>query len=233
MSSGPSHLPLGRVEVWWARLDSPNARESDHPDDLNEARQIPGVNRRHALLVRRTILRELVGGYIACAPEAVALRRDSRATRPYVARCPDLCFSAACRGSTAVFAFARGRAVGIDLEQADDANRRGALPGSFLSREERWTIGNLPEPKRRLELLRWWTLKEAIAKGTGLGARLAFDEIDLRLCASRITAGLPGALGVESWRAAILPTSPELVGAVALEGGWDELTQLRVPSGAG
>jgi phosphopantetheinyl transferase len=167
MSSRSPQLPRGRVEVWWARLDSPEARESDHLDDLEEAGQITGTNRRRALLVRRAILRELLGHYLGCGAEAVELRRHSRATRPYVAGFPDLSFSVACRGPTAVFAFACGRAVGVDFERTDTLDRHGPLPEIFLSRTERRRISGVTEPNRGLALLRRWTLKEASVDSQG------------------------------------------------------------------
>jgi 4'-phosphopantetheinyl transferase len=222
-------LPLGRVEVWWARLDSPEKQESDHPDDLNEARQITGTDRPRAFLVSRTILRDLLGDYIGSLPEAVELRRDAPEARPYVAGKPDLSFSIARRWPIAVFAFACGRAVGVDLEKTADVERQGALPDSFLSSAERGVIAKIPQPERRLDVLKRWALKEAIAKGTGLGARLPFAEIDLGPRAPGATARIACPGWPEGWQAAILPAAPGLVAAVAVQGEWTDLVQSQAP----
>jgi 4'-phosphopantetheinyl transferase len=62
--------------------------------------------------------------------------------------------------------------IGVDAESLQRRIEPLALADRFLSSREAQWLRALPEEQRRYEFIRLWTLKEAIAKATGLGLQM-------------------------------------------------------------
>jgi phosphopantetheinyl transferase (holo-ACP synthase) len=176
----------GRVDLWWAEV-------RDAAD-------------------RRALLRDVVSRYLRCHPEEVVLRRGASG-RPELDRPGSrLRFSSSSSGPIALFAVTDGAAVGVDVERT----AHGALlPGTehlFLSAAERRRVAELAPASRPVELLRLWTVKEALAKALGTGLATDPTELELR----------------PPWRGGVVPTAGDVVAALVVHGGWAECLQRRV-----
>ncbi|SMF97327.1 4'-phosphopantetheinyl transferase [Methylomagnum ishizawai] len=67
---------------------------------------------------------------------------------------------------------------GVDAECLERSPDALALAERFCSAREAAWLGSLPPEARQGEFLRLWTLKEAVAKATGLGLHLDFRAFD-------------------------------------------------------
>lgn len=188
------------------------------------ARLRPAAARRdylgaHALA--RALLAELAG----CEPTRVRFRYTPRGRPELVAPrgARHFRFSLSHADGVALCAVAAGCAVGADVESLRNVGRDPLnLAALVCSGREREGLRTLPASARAERLLSLWTIKEAVAKATGLGfhvplARIAVDAEDGMPPSVRLDAGAAGdhpfLWRVESWR----PT-PEHMAAVAVLG---------------
>jgi 4'-phosphopantetheinyl transferase len=132
-------------------------------------------------LVSRAALREILAAELGLAPAQVRLALGPRG-RPEVdsAQHPEsLDFNLSHSGELALVATARSGRVGIDVERL----RRGRDPlriaNRYFSPPEAAAIAALPEGERASEFLRYWTAKEALAKGLGGGLTIPWAELEL------------------------------------------------------
>ncbi|MHB1539578.1 MAG: 4'-phosphopantetheinyl transferase family protein [Solirubrobacteraceae bacterium] len=194
------------IEVWVADLDacgeapgsgSPSAEGSARspdscergvpftsllsPRELARAQRIRGEIARARWVASRGILRVLAGELLQLDPRTV--RFDiSELGKPRFAtlnrhRVP-VCFNLSHSGGLAVYAFAAGREVGVDVELRE--RRAGdrddvALARRFLGHEQASRLALAPAAERHPALLRAWTQHEARVKCLGLGIGLAAD----------------------------------------------------------
>ena len=169
---GPCLGP-GDVHVWRASLRAGPA-ELGRARDLLTREELDRAGRyRHQLaarrfVMRRGLLRVLLSRYLGRPGREVALRVDEQG-KPLLAGAPRtaLQFSLSSSHDTVLYAFASGRAVGIDIERigADITAPLGAIVGSDV-------IGGLAEmaADQRVGLgYRYWVRAEACLKAMGAG----------------------------------------------------------------
>jgi 4'-phosphopantetheinyl transferase len=176
-------LPGGDVHVWAARLE---------PNRFAERRAVLRtiLSRYEGLDVRRLVIRVAPGG------------------KPEVVQAPDetaIEFNCSSSGELALFAVARGRRVGVDVERVRAVRDPLELVRSLPPEHDRPLLAVLPEKPRQKAFLELWTRTEAYLKACGAGL-----------------AGLgePPADDV-TWSIRPLVLGDDYVGAVAAEGlGW-------------
>jgi 4'-phosphopantetheinyl transferase len=169
-------LATGAVHVWPASLDRGAGRAAAWACVLSPAEQARAESfrfdrDRQRFIVARGLLRMLLGAYLGAAPEEVALVADP-AGKPRLARrhgASGLCFSLARAGGVALFAVARDREVGVDLERVDPAVGWADIAAAFFSPAERARLVALAPAERARGFFRQWTRREAWAKATGRG----------------------------------------------------------------
>jgi 4'-phosphopantetheinyl transferase len=179
-------LAAGAVHVWPASLDLGAARAAAcarvlSPDERARADAFRYDRDRQRFIVTRALLRMLLGACLGAAPEEVALVAHP-AGKPRLAgrqAASGLRFSLAHAGGVALFAFARDREVGVDLERVDPAVAWPEVAAAFFSRAEVGRIDTLPPAEGARGFFRHWTRWEAWAKATGkgLGALDARDAL--------------------------------------------------------
>ncbi|WP_411142188.1 4'-phosphopantetheinyl transferase family protein [Streptomyces sp. x-80] len=168
------------------------------------------------LLWRRLLTRILVGEYAGVPARDVDLRRDTRG-RPWAAhrgRRLELGFSPS-RSRDWIACAVGPLPLGLDIE-AEPAVHRPVPPAmakSVLHPAER-----TPGPVSRAELLRVWTLKEALAKATGHGigrGGLSAIRTDLRAAGSVLVDAGAWA-DAEDWQLRPLDLGVPLYAALAV-----------------
>jgi len=78
----------------------------------------------------------------------------------------------------ALYAFSRGRELGIDLEAIRPVVEADAIAERFFAPGERSDYVSFTPGERAAGFLRLWTRKEALAKGLGSGLGAAPGELD-------------------------------------------------------
>jgi 4'-phosphopantetheinyl transferase len=207
------------VSVWRIRLD-PGDREAqmrgvlsaDESERLSRLDRT-GVGRRW--LVSRAALREILATELGIDAVEVALKlgEHGRPGLDPTAHAGDLDFNLSHSGELALIALAESLRIGIDVEKP-----RGRDPlrvaGRYFSPAEVDAIRAADD--RPDEFLRYWTAKEALAKGLGLGLQAPWGELE-------ISAGPDGALapmGKPEWRLIEIGDLPDgYRGTLAVAGG--------------
>lgn len=134
---------------------------------------------RNRFIAARGILRRLLSDYLKIAPELVSLDYNPQG-KPLLAANPaqsSLHFNLTRRQDLALYAFAIGKPVGIDveLEQACQ-NIEELIPQIASAREQAiWEL--LPDSVKPQAFLHLWTRKEALLKSAGTGFSLPPAQI--------------------------------------------------------
>ena len=227
----PDPLPaLGRddVHVWRTGLDQPAAAvallaESLSGDERDRAARFHFERDRRRFTVARGELRALLGAYLAVPAATIAFDYGSHG-KPRLAgalAAGDLRFNVSHSAGVALYAVARGREVGVDVEGHREDFATAEIAERFFSPAERAALAALPPERRCDAFFACWSRKEAYIKARGLGLSLPLDAFDVSL-----TPGAPAALLAtrddpaerDRWTLRALDPGPGLAGAIAAAG---------------
>ena len=152
------------IEVLVSRLDVPAGRGEAllSCEERERAARLRSQRDRRRFIAARARLRELLGRRLDIPAAALEIRRGPRG-RPQLAG-SDWRFSVSHSEDVAIYAFARGREVGVDVEAVRPMPEASAIAGHALADAEGF--------------FRWWTRKEALFKALGCPESLLLEEID-------------------------------------------------------
>ena len=163
-------------------------------------------------------MREILGGYLGCAPRKVPLLTGPHG-RPILgaaagARAP--AFNLAHAAGWAALAIGpHGLALGIDIERHRPVER--AVAERFFSPAEKAELAALPEADWAAGFFNAWVRKEALLKALGSGLMRPLDSFDVTL-----TPGAPARLlrlsGAQAsrWQLYPLTLAADFPGCIAL-----------------
>lgn len=194
------------------------------PDEQARAERFRFAVHRDRFVVARARLREILGALLGVAPGRLAFGYGARGkpslARPFAAE--DLRFNLSHADGLALYAIARRREVGVDVERVRPLPDAEDIAARFFSTQEQAALRSLAAPKREEAFFACWTRKEAYLKATGDGLARPLDAFDVS-----VLPGLPARLErVEGdpleagrwWLAEVRPAAGYL-GAVAVAGG--------------
>jgi 4'-phosphopantetheinyl transferase len=216
------------VHVWSAALDVPPARLAlleGHlsADERARAGRFRFDRVRHRFTAARGVLREILGAYLGRPAADVAFVYGAYG-KPALAPpldAPGLNFNLSHAAGLALYALARGRRLGIDVEEVRSLpDLLGVAHRVMTPRELASFTALAPDPQREA-FFALWTRKEAYLKATGAGFSLPPDGFaveDLR--------------GGGSWRLRDLSPAPGYAACVAVEGELGPLRCRRWEDGA-
>jgi 4'-phosphopantetheinyl transferase len=172
-------LVPGAVDVWQADLQlagehERELRETLSTDERERARRFVDADDGVRWARARGILRVLLGGYLGADPLALrfALGEQGKPAlaADAIAAAADVRFNLSHSGDVALYAFALGLDVGVDVELA--RRRLGdvvRLAGRELGADAASRLRALEPRAREREFLRLWTRHEAVVKCSGVG----------------------------------------------------------------
>lgn len=227
----PLAMPSDEVHVWLVDLSRTAGRLERYAgvlssDERQRAARYAFDLPRLRFIATRKALRELLGGYLNIPPHRIRLGYGEHG-KPYLAgslAVSGLHFNLAHSGDLALLAFARGRRVGVDVEQIRPLPELMTIANRYFTANEAAQISALPEEERRAAFFACWTRKEAFIKALGAGFALPPDRFEVSLGAGeppRLVAvkGMPGEAG--RWTLAAWEPRPGYSAALAVEGsGW-------------
>jgi 4'-phosphopantetheinyl transferase len=165
-------LPLNVVDLWFARLPEMN-RSLDtllSADELRRALRFRSDRDAGNFVARRGLLRMILATYTGVPPSQLTFTY-SLLGKPALNGCLyDLRFSLSQSGELAVYAVARRRNIGVDLEPLQQIDLQ--IPGiakSFFSEEQIAILNDTPGDQKEEAFLRLWTQLEARGKASGNG----------------------------------------------------------------
>jgi 4'-phosphopantetheinyl transferase len=232
------HLERNNVQVWRADLSVSPAvlsrlRGLLSPAEREAANQFHFVVHRERFTVARACLRTIVGTYLRTDPAAVEFRLGEYG-KPELAgykEASPLKFNVAHSEDSALYAFARGRQIGVDLERIRPELKIEDIATRFFSAREVQVLERVPAHMRHRAFFNCWTRKEAFIKAKGLGLSLPLDQFDVTL-APFAPAVLLRTRFDESealrWSLRALDLGPDYVAAIAVEGSDWQLSCWRL-----
>jgi 4'-phosphopantetheinyl transferase len=195
------------VDVWRADLDALSNELATllSPGEHARAARLARTKDRTRWMRARGALRALLGDYLECDPVTLTLI-TGRHGKPALDGQGELGFNLSHSGALAVYAFAQGLAVGVDVEALDRNTHRDhlALAERVFAPEVAKRMRTLAPSARRREFLREWVRHEAQLKCLGVGLA-GTDKL--------AEAGSP-----ELW-VSELEIGPDAVAAVAVQVG--------------
>jgi 4'-phosphopantetheinyl transferase len=189
-------MSLATVSVYCADLDVEPARLRSlyhllEPDERRRAENFRFASHRWRFIAGRGMLREILARHLEIAAENVRFRYNAHGKPSLPAS--DLCFNLSHSRSQILFAVARAREVGVDIECVDRKFAQEQIPERFFSPTEVRTLRSLPAAEQTAAFFRCWTRKEAYIKARGLGLALPLDSFDVSLGPEQPAALLAGA----------------------------------------
>jgi 4'-phosphopantetheinyl transferase len=187
-ASPPTRLSLGAgdVHLWRAALDRPPGQIEAlarllSADELERAARFHAWRDRCRFVAARGLLRTILGRYLGAEPARlrfiyVCACGDPRCRpeRRKPALAPEwggaaLRFNLSHADDMAVYAVAREREVGVDVERLRPDIDYAALAAYSLATDEADAVLSLPPDRQPAAFLAIWTRKEAYLKGRGVG----------------------------------------------------------------
>ena len=176
------------VDIVGVRLDAPPEVSAAlwqllSRDERERAGKFRYAEHRQHYIVARASLRQLLAKRLGIAPGAVEFV-ETKFGKPRLAPVhgsENLEFNVSHSGILALYAFTRGRAVGVDLELIREIPDAVNLAERFFSATEITSLRALPLDQRSLAFLACWTRKEAFIKALGLGLSCPLDAFDVTI----------------------------------------------------
>jgi len=138
---------------------------------------------RRRFIVARARLRQILAARLGTQPRAVELAYTAHG-KPVLATGSasiDLRFNVSHCKDVAVFAFCRGREVGIDVEMIEHIEGMDEVAAHFFSRNELRAYRALAEADKDAGFFNCWTRKEAFVKALVDGLHFPLDSFDVSL----------------------------------------------------
>ena len=216
----PLQLPDSQLEACRRLLSAEEARQAD---------RFYFERDRRRFIVARGTLRRLLGAYLQADPSHIELANGARG-KPAVVHPQEgdkLEFNLSHTTDLAVYAFARGRQVGVDVEAHRPLDDLRQLAGTVFSPHELAVLDSLPPAQQVSAFYACWTRKEAFIKAIGEGLYFPLDHFDVTLAPSEPARllrvqGDPAALN--RWQMAAFDPGNGFSGAVVFEGAQTTLS---------
>jgi 4'-phosphopantetheinyl transferase len=219
------------VHVWCAQLDTPpvavhRLQETLAADELDRAARFRFEGHRRHFIVRRGVLRAILGHYLGVEPGVLRFAYSPYG-KPALAA-PDsgrgLNFNLSHSQGLALYAFSRGRELGIDIEALRLDIEYERIARSFFSPREQAALMALPSEQRGQAFFCCWTRKEAYIKARGEGLSMPLHQFDVSLVpgeAARLLETRPDPGEGQHWSLRNLEPASGYFAALAVEGqGW-------------
>jgi 4'-phosphopantetheinyl transferase len=181
---------------------------------------------RRRFIMTRAQLRRLLGARLGVQPETVEFTYGANAKPALAPRFADwggrLRFNVSHCDEVAVFAFAFGHEVGIDVEAIREVSDADAIATRFFSPREVAAYRALHERDKPLGFVNCWTRKEAFVKAVGDGLSMPLQDFDVTLApgepAMISRVGHKSGAGADlGWSLASFSPAPGYVAAVVTE----------------
>jgi 4'-phosphopantetheinyl transferase len=221
-------LKKNEVHVWRASLKKSATRLQDlqallSDKELTRAKRYYFKKDQEQFAVARGILRILLGRYLEKNPAGFLLAEGDhgkpRLSSPAISL--NLLFNVSHSQGVALFAICRGRELGVDVEAIKAGHDMEKIARRYFSPQECHDILRCRPASRAKIYYQYWTLKEALLKGTGMGLHLPLDKVEIPSPAKNksFTLRLSEQDGSASWTLCRLPDPyPGYVAALAVEG---------------
>ena len=212
------------VEVWHASLLRTGAELALlagclDAEEERRAEKFHAQGDRRRFRAARGLLRHILSTVLGTPPERIRFGYGPQG-KPFLPGDPEVHFNLSHAGEDLAVVVARGRRVGIDVEQLIPALVMDEVLETVSSEPERaLLLAELPIALRQERFARLWTRKEAYIKADGRGMAIDLRGVDVLSIPGRVRLleGLHWSPSPE-WTVRDLAPRPGLAAAVAVEG---------------
>jgi 4'-phosphopantetheinyl transferase len=216
------------VHVWQVLLDVTAAQRERllgvlSADEVERSVRLRFEKDQQRFITARGMLRQILGCYLGKNPHEIRFEYTAFG-KPVLATnfgSDSLCFNLSHSDAFALFAFARGRNIGIDIERISDDVAVDHIARRFFSPGEISSLERTHENNRNELFFQYWTRKEAFLKATGEGISFPMEQLDVSLMRGRglSPVALPGdTIERSRWYVQDLFPGPGYSAAIAVEG---------------
>lgn len=222
------NLDKNQVQVW--RVDLAAIREDElrwqtilSSDELARSERFHFPMDRQNFAAGRALLRIILAGYLCVDPKSVRFayaKNEKPSLEPSLAR-SGITFNVSHSGGVALYAFAQGREVGIDIEHIKRDFDIEAIARRFFSGHEQQQLAAVRAADKIGAFFRCWTRKEAYLKATGDGLSLSLSQFDVSITPDSIdalTATRPNAAEAARWRLSHVDGGTDFIAAICVRG---------------
>lgn len=163
------------IHLWQAQLDVPAekiavAERVLQPDELERADRFRFSEHRIRYVAARAILRNILATHLGCGAEAIRFSYGKNG-KPALATPADsgIEFNLSHSRDLAVYAVARGRAVGVDVEYIKPGESWLRIAGQHFSAAETEELRGLAPDAMQTRFFEMWSAREARVKALGEG----------------------------------------------------------------
>jgi 4'-phosphopantetheinyl transferase len=213
------------VHVWRASLNQPAAtlvvfKQILAADELERAAKFHFQKDRDHFITARALLRIILASYLRREPEQLRFSFNEYG-KPAVADSETVRFNLSHSRDMVIYAVARNRELGLDLEYVRKDFDTAQIARQFFSRREVEALRALPPGLQAEGFFRCWTRKEAYIKARGQGLSLPLDQFDVSLAPDEPAEllSVAGDAGeVSRWSLREIAPAPGYMAAIAVEG---------------
>jgi len=224
-------LPENEVHLW--RIDLASAAKGEQKweqvlsaDERARALRFHFSQDRQYFTATRALLRIILAGYVDANSTELVFHYSEKEKPSLISvqSGSHVEFNVSHSGAVALLAFARGRALGVDVEQLRENFDHAAIARRFFSEQEQRELVALAPSERYHGFFRCWTRKEAYIKAQGAGLSLPLHEFDVSLKPGDGIALLstrPDNAEAAKWSLQEVPAGDGYVAALCVRGqGW-------------
>jgi 4'-phosphopantetheinyl transferase len=135
---------------------------------------------RHSFVLVRGVLRILLANYLRVSPAGIQLVYGAKG-KPALSAPANVRFNVSHSGGLAVFAFAQGCELGIDVERIREVPDMQSIARHSFCPEEAVELMSLDANERERAFFLCWTRKEAYLKAVGDGLSAPLDSFRVTL----------------------------------------------------
>ncbi len=213
------------VHVWRAGLDaSPGdldaLRALLDEDERGRAAAFAFERDRRRYLASHAALREILAGCLGTEPAGLAFALGPHG-KPRLAdaqNAGDLRFNMSHSGEVALYAVARGREVGIDVEVIRHDLEFEQMANQFFCPSEAAAIRDASGEEKALAFFECWVRKEAWVKAVGCGLSVPLDRFEVPMPAPESPRVLQPKHEPGAWSVQLLDVGPGHAAALVVEG---------------
>jgi len=221
-------LPGDEVHVWFAALDRPTISLDElaqtlSRDERMRAEQFHFDRDRNRFIVGRGMLRNILSLYVKIEPKLLRFAYGAYGKPRLMGNSAGdgIRFNLAHSQGFAIYGFARGREIGVDLEHIHQIPELEDIAARFFSARENAVLRALPKSEKQAAFFNCWTRKEAYIKAIGDGLAHPLDKFDVSLTSdepARLLRVEGDAQEAARWSLESLEPAPGYVAAVVASG---------------
>jgi 4'-phosphopantetheinyl transferase len=176
------------THVWSASLDQPADMIAKlapllSQDECQRAGRFHRRTDRRRFIAARGILRKIISAYLALTPDEVRFVYNKYG-KPFISDDQNrgaLNFNLSHSNGMALYAVARGRRVGVDIEYMREDFATLEVAERFFSNDEVEALRAAPADRRTEAFFNCWSRKESYIKAIGMGISYPLDSFTVSL----------------------------------------------------